>query len=321
MNWFWLSLVCVIFWGFADLFYKKGSDEEEEYSYLKIAFWVGLVMGIGSFILLPFSSVTDSMSGFINRLVHYAPASLSYIVSMILGYVGLRYLTLSVASPLQNASGGFTLLVLLFYYFLSGKWNDIRETFSPWAIIGLALIIAGSIGVAVFEKEAAQKSSDMLESEKPKHRFGKAFFGLLFPLLYCIFDTLGTSFDGILLTESGEMALSEIDVLILYGFTFFLVGIGAYIFLRIKTKKFYAFYRKSERPKILAALLEEGGQIFYVYAMAENPVMAAPMIGSYCILSVVLSAVFLKERWKKRQGIAISAVIAGILILGIIEGA
>ena len=44
MNWFVAALICIFGWGFADLFYKKGTDETDRYSHLKIAVWVGLVM-------------------------------------------------------------------------------------------------------------------------------------------------------------------------------------------------------------------------------------------------------------------------------------
>ena len=61
MLWFLFALICVLGWGLADLFYKKGTDENDRYSHLKIAVWVGLVMGVVSFILYWFSE--SRMSG------------------------------------------------------------------------------------------------------------------------------------------------------------------------------------------------------------------------------------------------------------------
>ena len=54
--------------------------------------------------------------------------------------------------------------------------------------------------------------------------------------------------------------------------------------------------------------------------MARNPVLAAPMVASYCIVSVLLSRVFLKEKLKLRQYLCVAAVIVGIVILGISDG-
>ena len=70
----------------------------------------------------------------------------------------------------------------------------------------------------------------------------------------------------------------------------------------------------------VAACFEEFGQIFYVYAMARNPVLSAPMVASYCIVSVILSRIFLKEKLKASQYACVISVIIGIVLLGISEG-
>ena len=144
---------------------------------------------------------------------------------------------------------------------------------------------------------------------------------MLFPIIYCLFDTIGTAADGIILDEETGLGLGEIDVLILYGLTFLLAGIVCYIFMLIKTKKAYnPFALKELRTKGSAACFEEFGQIFYVFAMASKPMLAAPMIASYCIVSVILSRIFLKEKLKASQYACVIAVIVGIVILGINEG-
>ena len=117
------------------------------------------------------------------------------------------------------------------------------------------------------------------------------------------------------------MGLGEIDVLILYGLTFFLAGIVCWIFLLIREKKAYNPFAKPEwKTRFPAALFEQFGQIFYVYALAENPVVAAPMVASYCIVSAILSRIFLKEKLKASQYACIIAVIAGIVMMGIADG-
>ena len=44
--WFVYSIITLLFWGLADLFYKKGAKEEDKYSHLKTGIMVGFVMGI-----------------------------------------------------------------------------------------------------------------------------------------------------------------------------------------------------------------------------------------------------------------------------------
>ena len=113
MSWFIFALICTLGWGCADLFYKMGTDEKDKHSHLKIAVWVGLVMGLVAFILLPFSESGFDIKSLVINAVKYTPASLAYIISMVVGYAGLRYLEVSIVSPLQNASGAFSMIAMM----------------------------------------------------------------------------------------------------------------------------------------------------------------------------------------------------------------
>ena len=323
MSWFFFSLICIFGWGLADLFYKKSSDESDRFSHLKIAVWVGLVMGVVALILIPFSESEMSLSDIFSKGLKYTPASLSYIISMVIGYAGLRYLEVSIISPVQNASGAFSMIAMLIYFMVTGRITDFSEEFGVLDIIGTVFIILGVIALAVVEKRLADREKQAVLTEEEKKTERKYKYGalaLLFPILYCVFDTVGTAADGIILDEASGLDIGEIDVLILYGLTFLLAAIVSWIVILIKTKKAYMPFKKSEWPKGAAALAEEFGQVFYVFAMAARPVLAAPMVASYCIVSLILSRIFLKEKLKGNQYACVAAVIVGIVLLGISEG-
>ncbi len=318
MNWFGFALICTLGWGFADLFYKKGTDEEDRYSHLKIAVWVGLVMGVCAVALLPLAETKMSLPALLENAVRYAPASLCYIISMVIGYAGLRYLELSIVSPVQNASGAFSLILMTGYFLFTGRYTDLSEQFGTLETVATILVVAGVILLAVVEQQLSRREKNLLPEER-KYRYGA--LALLFPILYCFFDTLGTSADGIILDEEVGLGLGEIDVIILYGLTFLLAGIAAWVFMWIRTGKPYNPFTKGEiTTKGAAACCEEFGQVFYVYAMARNPVLTAPMVGSYCIVSMVLSRVFLKEKLKASQYACVAAVVAGVVLFGIADG-
>lgn len=314
--WFLMALVCLLGWGFADLFYKRSSEAEDKLSHLKIAVWVGFVMGVCAIALLPFSESGFSVSSLLVNAVNYFPASLCYIISMVIGYAGLRYLELSIISPVQNSSGALSAICICIWFLFTGRITDITEEFSILDIIGTVVIVAGVIMLAVVEHRI---SKDSMTNEERK--LGLSVPALVFPLLYCVFDTIGTAADGIILDETTGLGLGEIDVIVLYGLTFFVIGIAAWFVLLFKEKRPYnAFAVRELKTKGVAACFEEFGQVFYVFAMAMNPVVAAPMIGSYCIVSVLLSRVFLKEKLKASQYVCVITVIAGIVMLGISEG-
>lgn len=335
MSWFLFALICLLGWGFADLFYKMGSEDDDRYSHLKIAVWVGMVMGICAVGFLPFSETlkNGSPADFFVNAGKYLPASLGYIVSMVIGYAGLRYLELSIVSPVQNASGALSAIAMSIFFIITSE--NIAESISDETgftfgnvtgislvnnlliIGGIVAIVAGVILLAVVEQKLSKGEAE-IPKENRKYQYGA--LALIFPLCYCLFDTLGTAADGIILDEESGLGLGEIDVIVLYGLTFFLAGIAAWVFLWFKEKKPYNPFKKRELKKGAAAVCEEFGQVFYVYAMAEKPVLAAPMVASYCIVSVILSRIFLKEKLKASQYACIFAVIAGILMLGISEG-
>ena len=341
MSWFVVTLICMLGWGFADLFYKKSNVDGDRYSHLKTAVWVGLMMGVFSLIFVLLTIFKQPLVGLVGQdladlvtaetlfepdvsifgsAVKYLPASLGYIISMIIGYAGMRYLEVSIVSPVQNASGALATIVYLVYFSIIGKIQNFWDDYNALDIIGTAIIVCGVIMLAIVEQRLAKKEGALeLPKEERKYRYGA--LALLFPILYCVFDTIGTAADDIILDENSGIDLGEVDVLILYGFTFLLAGVAAWIFLLIKEKKAYHPFARSEwKTRFPAALFEQFGQIFYVYALAANPVIAPPMIASYCIVSAILSRVFLKEKLKASQYACIAAVIVGIVIIGVSDG-
>lgn len=137
---------------------------------------------------------------------------------------------------------------------------------------------------------------------------------MIFPIAYCILDGLGTFLDAIYLDKM--QLISEDNALIAYEYTFLIYSIITYIYLKKKRVKLTI---KNEKPKVIAAIFETIGQFFYVYAMSANSIITAPIVGSYCILSLLWSRIFLKEKLSKKHYLAISLVIIGIIILGILD--
>lgn len=299
--WFLFALLTALAWGGADLFYKKGSDSRDRFSHIKIVIMVGLVMGIHATGYMLFKGITLDPAD----LLRYLPVSVLYILSMTIGYIGLRYLELSIASPVQNSSGAVTIILL--FLFFTHSLNTLEVT-------GIVIITLGVIGLAVLEKRveqiALQASATKID---PKYQIG--MMAILFPVLYALIDGLGTFADGIYLDELS--LISEDAALLSYEFTFFACAVLAFIYLRfVKKQRFNLF---QERVKGYAAVFETIGQFFYVFAMSSNAIIAAPLIASYSIFSVILSRIFLKERLNKAQYAVVIAVIIGIALLGIAD--
>ena len=296
--WFIFAILTTLSWAFADLFYKKGADPHEKSSHIRTVIMVGLVMGAHAIIYWIVRGVSFS----IMDMVLYLPVSFLYILSMAIGYFGLRYIALSLSSPVQNSSGAIT-AILIFIFF--------SHSLRPIEVSAIVIITAGIIMLAVIERRADLKLKALTPADK---KYVSSFTALIFPVLYCIIDGLGTFTDAIYLDEMS--LIGEDQALLAYEFTFLAVAVIALIWLKVKGEKFVIWH---EKDRGVAALFETAGQFFYVYAMARNAIIVAPLIASYSVFSVLLSRIFLKEKLNRAQYAVISAVLFGILLLAISE--
>lgn len=306
--WFVYALLTMLAWGAADLFYKKGADDTERFSHLKTSIMVGAVMGAHAILTLLF---TDIQYDFRNLLI-YLPVSAMYILSMTVGYFGLRYLDLSISSPIQNSSG--IVVTLLCFVFLGQTIEDVPT----W--MAVLLISGGVLALGFLEKQDEDRR--MVEGER-KYRIG--FVAFFMPILYCIIDAMGTFFDAYYLDDFVTTPLVGVteetfeDVAnISYELTFLLVAVLLFIYVRVIKKERMTFAKQGNR--LGAAVFETAGQFVYVRAMSGNGMIAAPMIAAYSIVSILLSRIFLKEKLPAKQYVAVAAIMAGIIILGILEG-
>ncbi len=304
--WFLYALATFAAWGTADLFYKIGADECERYSHLKTSIMVGLIMGITAIGMLIFGEVDyDPMN-----LVIYFPVSAMYILSMTVGYFGLRYLELSISSPIQNASGAVSCLIMMVV---------LQTLPSAMEWVAIALITFGVVMLGVLEK----KKEDQISESDKKYSIG--FVAFLMPIFYCVIDSLGTALDGIYLDDIAATPLRNVtegnleDVAnISYMLTFLIVALVLAVYVYGIKKE--PLQWRGQRSRGLAAACETLGQFTYAYAMAGNGMVAAPMIASYCVASVVLARIFLKEKLSLQQYLMVGCVFGGILLLGILEG-
>ena len=304
MNWLFFSVATALLWGAAELFYKKGARPDEKYSHLKICVWVGVVMGLHAV----FTLLTQDIGYNPVNLLVYAPVSLFYIISMAFSYFGMRFLEESISDPIENTSGAICSLLCVLI---------LGDRLSPLAVAAIAVIVVGVLGVGFLENSG--------ETQRKKN-LGKrlAIIAFCMPFVYATLDAFGSFLDIFYLDDFASTPLIGVtedtieDVAnTSYELTFALFALILYIFMRVKKVKFGAV--PQHKDKILAAVFETAGQFTYVYAMSGNGVIAAPIISSVCIVSLLLSRIFLKEKLSWKTYAFIAVVIAGILLLAVAD--
>lgn len=296
--WFLFAIIALLCWSGSDLFSKMGSRPEDKYSHWKLVMAVGTVMGLHALFEIFVNHVPINFS----ILLTYLPASALYIISMILGYVGLRYIELSVSSPICNSSGAVA--ALLCFLFLGQRLAGLQ-------VLGVILVSAGVIGLGIVERRESD-TIKALRREKQNLKYEKSAIALLFPILYCILDALGIFVDSAILET-----LAEESANVAYELTFLMMAVAAFIYVRVIKKQ--PLLISKEKPKLIAAVFETAGQFAYIFALGANAIAAAPVISAYCMVSVIWSRIFLKEKLSYRHYIAIAVTILGIVILGMFD--
>ena len=300
--WFWLAIIALLCWSGADLFSKIGCKEKDDkLSHLKMVTAVGIVMGLHC----AYEVFINGVELNLNVILTYLPVSALYILSMAIGYLGLRYIELSISSPICNSSGA---LVAILTLITAG-----RRGVNTYQLIAVGLVCVGVVVLGIVE--ATEDDELRLERQKKGNNiYTKSVLAIAIPVVYCLLDALGTFADSLVLQKLDENSANAA-----YEFTFFVVGMIclAYVLFIRKGK----LTVKQETPKFIGAIFETAGQFAYIFAIAdeEHIMLSAPIISAYCVASVIWGRLFLKEKLSWKHYAAIAVVVVGIVIIGIYD--
>ena len=304
MSWLFFSIATALLWGAAELFYKKGALPNEKYSHLKICVCVGAVMGAHAV----FTLLTKDIGYDPINLLVYLPVSLLYIISMAFSYFGMRFLEESISDPIENTSGAICSLLCVVI---------LGESLSPLTVVAICIIVIGVLGVGFLENKGETVRKKTLGKKL-------AIIAFCMPFVYALLDAFGSFVDIFYLDDFATTPLIGVtedtieDVAnTSYELTFALFALCLFIFMKAKKVKFGSVPK--HKDKILAAVFETAGQFTYVYALSGNGAIAAPIISSVCVVSLLLSRIFLKEKLSWKTYAFIAVVIIGILVLAVSE--
>lgn len=309
--WFLFSLITIFCWGGSDFFSKLGTNPRDKYSHLRMVVMVGGVMGLHAVFTMVYEYSVNGTVYQLSSMLTYLPVAALYILAMVIGYAGLRYIELSLSSPICNSSGAVAVLLCFFI---------LKQEIAVPQIVAVALIIVGIFALSLVEKRSEDRER-LFRGEVIEKKYQIGVIAILLPILYCIIDGLGTFADTIVLENMegifGESA--EFQANTSYELIFLLCAVLSLLYITLVKKQRFSLMQ--EKVKGLGAVCETAGQFFYIYAIADNAIVAAPMISCYCVFSVLLSRIFLKEKLSWKQYMIIALIVVGIVILGIFDEA
>ena len=315
MPWLLLIFFCIILWGITDILYKKSSDYNDPLSQYKAFVWIGMVMGLAGAIMAICSDTLRDSIMMVKDNLYLIPLCIFYALAMFFGLLGAKHLDASVVSPLENIDGAITAIILYMFFFLTGR-SHVTDSIGIMDIIGTVAITTGVIFLGIQEHKLSKQEMN-LEEDKKKHRLGA--LALIFPIIYNLVDAVSMVAVGITVSEETEVAIPDIDFFIFESLGFLVVAICMWLYMLIAKKYKYNPFKKKELVRCGAATSETLGTMTYIFAIAGNPILTAPITSSYCLVTVILARIFLKERLTKKQYLSVAFVIVGIVLLGISE--
>ena len=315
MTWLLLTLSCIILWGITDILYKKSSDYNDPLSQYKTFVWIGIVMAPAGVIMAICSDTLLDSIMMVKDNLYLIPLCIFYAIALFFGLLGAKHLDASVVSPLENIDGAMAAIILYFFFLFTGR-SHITDSIGVVEMIATLSIVVGVVLLGIQEQTLSKQEAHLSEDKK-RHRLGA--LALIFPIIYNLVDAVSMVAVGITVSEETDVAIPDIDFFIFESLGFVIVAICMWLYMLIVKKYKYDPFKKEELVRCGAATGETFGTMTFVFAVAIKPELTAPIVSSYCLVTIVLARIFLKERLTKKQYVSLAFILTGIALLGISE--
>lgn len=315
MSWLFLTVSCIFLWGITDIFYKKASDYYDSLSHYKTFVWIGIVMAPAGIMMAIFSdSFCDSIL-MVKDNLYLVPLCIFYTIALFFGLLGKKHLDASVVSPLENIDGAMAAIILYFFFLFTGR-SHVTDSINVVNMVATVSIVVGVVLIGIQEHKLSKQDYD-LDEDKKRHRLGA--LALIFPIIYNLVDAISMVALGITVSEEAEVSLPDIDFFIFESLGFVVVAIFIWLYMYIFKNFIYNPFKKEELVRCAAATGETFGTMAYILAVGKNPILTAPISSSYCLVTIVLARIFLKERLTKKQYMSLAFLVIGIALLALSE--
>lgn len=310
--WLLFVLLAILLWSATSLLYKVGArGEKEEHVCLKFSVCIGMVFLVISLVYLFMREESFSIWESAVRFWPITVFGIGYAVVNTISYKGYVYNEATVQSPVEGISGGTSTLLLILAYLALGRVDSVSELLSPLRTAGILVIM-----ICIILLSVVRNRENRAGTQDPKAKWMRRGLGtLIFPVLFAIIDGLETVVTGICLDTSYGFGMPEGDAIIIIGLEYGIFALGCWIYLYIKEKKIYNPFTKRSAPRILGALADNVGIVFYSYAMAINSVSTDPILAAYPVLVMVGGRIFMKEKVSTPQYILLIGIIAGSIMV------
>ena len=313
-NTLWLLFVAlaIVMWSACSLLYKAGvHGDGEEHVCLKYSVCIGLVFFV---IALVYLVSRDEPFTIWESAVRYWPMTVFGIVYAVINTIsfnGYIYNEATVESPVEGIGGGTSTLLLIAVYLALGRVDSIARLLTPLRTAGILVIMMSIVMLATVRNRAMRKKARGQGAAWMTRGLGT----LIFPVIFSLGDALETIVSGVCLDSTYGYAMPEGDGIIIIGMEYALFALVFWIYIWFREGKPYNPFTRRSAPRILGALADNIGIVFYSYAMAMNSVSTDPLLAVYPVFVMIGGRVIMKERVSVAEYIFLLGVVAGSVMV------
>lgn len=310
--WLVFIVLAILMWSSSCLFYKAGvHDGKEEHICLKYSVCIGVVFFV---IALVYLIIRDEPFSILESAVRFWPMTvfgILYAVINTISFKGYVYNEATVESPIEGISGGASTILLILAYLALGRVKSIAELLTPFRSAGILIILVSIILLSTVRNRTNRKNPEY----QNKKWLSRGLGTLIFPVIFAIVDGLETIVTGVCLDTTYGYAMPEGDSIIIVGMEYAVFAFVFWIYIFWKEKKLYNPFTKKSTPRLLGALTDNVGIVFYSYAMAINSVSTDPLLAVYPIFVMLGGRIFMKEKVSKAQYVFLLGIVAGSVLV------
>ena len=315
MPWLLLTFSCIVLWGITDILLKKSLDHTDPLSQFKTFIWIGLVMALAGVITAICSDTLPDSIRMVGDNLYLIPLCVFYVIALFFGLLGTKHLEASVVSPLENIDGAIA-AVILYIFFLFTDSTHLTDKVSVVDVIGTVTIVVGVVFLGIQEHKLSKNEAD-LDTNQKKHRLGA--LALIFPIVYNLVDAVSMVAMGITVSGETEVSIPDIDFFFFECVGFAVATVFVWLYLMIAKKYIYNPFKRTELSRCGAGVGDTLGTMAFTFAVGLNPILTAPITSSYCLVTIILARVLLKERLTKKQYLSLAFLVIGIALLSVSE--
>jgi len=293
--WLIFTILTVIFWGVSETIFKK-STKGDEHSVAHLLAYNGIFFGI---VGITYMLVVYKGFGFdFRNVLKYFPIAATYLLAMFSYYHAMKRVKISLVSPIVNTSCILTVVLCILV---------LHQYPSPSQAVAIVLVIAGLILLSINKTP----EDDSEEDTRVKPKINIYILGLIFAFGYFVLDGLASFLDAAFL----EGYMQDCDMIISHSIISLALGIGCYIYLKIKDKSYRI---EIDKYKAIGSVFETAGEFTYIFAFVNGSAsVISPFVATYSVVTIILSRIFLKEKLKIRQYLLIVLILIGVVFLSI----